>query len=63
MSGTARPSPPRRQTIKGIEYAVFSATAGDYTATYAADTTAPVITDVTASPQPDGTATITLDHG
>jgi VCBS repeat-containing protein len=32
------------KTIKGVQYAVFPATAGAYTATYAADTTAPTIT-------------------
>ena len=48
-----------RQTIKGIEYAIFSAAAGGYTAVYAADTTAPIISDVAAEAHGDGTATIT----
>ncbi len=47
------------QTIKGIEYATFDAAAGAYSATYAADTTGPVITAVTAVPGVDGTATVT----
>ncbi len=37
------------QTIKGIEYAIFAAAAGGYAATYAADTTAPVISAVAAT--------------
>ena len=32
------------RSIKGVEYALFPATAGSYIATYAADTTAPTIT-------------------
>jgi VCBS repeat-containing protein len=35
------------QTIKGVAYAVFTATAGDYTATYAVDNIPPTVTSVT----------------
>ena len=55
----ATPSTFTTQTIKGVEYAVFDATAGAYTATYDVDTTAPVISSVVAAPGADGTATIT----
>lgn len=47
------------ETIKGIAYAVFPATAGDYEATYAPDTTPPVLSAVAASPGGGGTALIT----
>ncbi len=46
------------QTIKGIEYAFFPATAGAYQATYAVDAAAPVISAVTATPT-GSTATVT----
>ncbi len=48
-----------KKTIKGVEYATFSATAGSYEAAYEADTTAPAISGLTATPDADGTATIT----
>ncbi len=38
--------PTTTQTIKGVEYAFFDATAGSYEATYAVDDTPPVISDV-----------------
>ena len=44
------------QTINGIEYAFFDATAGTYAASYAADTTAPVISSVNAGLGADGTS-------
>ncbi len=47
------------QTIKGIDYAFFNAAAGSYEATYAVDTTAPIISAVNAAPGDDGTAAIT----
>jgi hypothetical protein len=48
------------QTIKGIVYAFFDANGGNYIATYStADTTAPVISNIVATPHSDGTATIT----
>jgi N,N-dimethylformamidase beta subunit-like protein/uncharacterized protein DUF4082/cadherin-like protein/Big-like domain-containing protein/purple acid phosphatase-like protein len=47
------------QTIKGVEYAFFPASAGSYEASYAVDATAPVITDVTAIAAGDGKATVT----
>ena len=39
-----------REIIKGIEYAIFNASAGLYQVTYTPDTTAPVITNVTGVP-------------
>jgi Purple acid Phosphatase, N-terminal domain len=48
-----------RDTIKGVEYAFFAASAGSYTASYEADTTAPVISAVNATAAADGTATVT----
>jgi LPXTG-site transpeptidase (sortase) family protein len=53
--------PYRTETIKGVEYAFFDATNGDYQASYAPDTTPPVITNVQATINPDGTVTITWD--
>ena len=43
-----------RKTIKGVEYVMFNAVSGSYTATYANDTTAPEIT---------GPATVSFDDG
>ena len=48
-----------RETIKGVEYAFFPATAGAYTASYAPDTTPPSISGVAAVAAPDGSATVT----
>lgn len=47
------------ETIKGVQYAIFPATAGSYVASYPPDTTPPAISAVAASPSMDGTATIT----
>ncbi len=47
------------ETIKGIPYAFFPAVAGSYVATYNVDETAPLITNVVATPHDDGTATVT----
>jgi hypothetical protein len=47
------------EVVKGVEYARFDATAGSYEATYVADTDGPVITDVDADPNTDGTAVVT----
>ena len=47
------------ETIKGVEYAFFNATPGDYEATYAVDDTGPAISNVSAIADGDGTATIT----
>ena len=44
------PVPFTVEVVKGIEYARFDAAAGSYEATYVADTTGPVITDVQADP-------------
>ena len=48
-------------TIKGLRYAFFTATGGNYEASYTADTTAPLISAVTATANADGTALITWD--
>ncbi len=48
-----------RETIKGVDYAFFPATAGAFTAAYEADTTAPSISAVAAVAAPDGSATVT----
>ena len=47
-----------RETIKGVQYALFAAGSGAFAATYAADTTAPAISARTATAAADGTATI-----
>ena len=47
------------QTIKGIEYAAFTAGAGNYSATYDVDVAAPAITDVQAVPGAPDEATVT----
>ena len=47
-----------KQTIKGIEYAFFDASAGSYAVTFAPDLTGPVITNVSALPDPAGTALV-----
>ncbi len=47
------------QTIKGIEYAAFTAGAGTYSATYDVDVAAPAITDVQAVPGAPDEATVT----
>ena len=50
------------ETVKGIEYAVFSAApSGDFQAVYSLDTTGPVISNIAAAVNPDGTVTITWD--
>ncbi len=46
------------ETIKGVEYAVFAAESGSYVASYAPDTTPPVLTGLVSTPNVDGTATI-----
>ncbi|MGC1850804.1 MAG: N,N-dimethylformamidase beta subunit family domain-containing protein, partial [Solirubrobacterales bacterium] len=63
LSGLKRGGTPvttTTSTIKGIEYAFFDATAGSYTATYAAKAS-PVISNVQAQAKNDGTATVTWD--
>ena len=52
-----------RQTIKGIEYAVFTADPGTYQASYTLDTTPPVISSVSATVGTNGTATVQWAHG
>jgi Purple acid Phosphatase, N-terminal domain/FlgD Ig-like domain/Glycosyl hydrolases family 16 len=47
------------ETIKGIEYAIFPANTATYAASYDIDTTPPVISALSATPNNDGTATIT----
>ena len=46
------------RTVKGVQYAVFKAAAGSYTATYAADTTGPDVTAVSATADAEGHATV-----
>jgi hypothetical protein len=46
------------RTVKGVQYAVFKATAGGYVATYASDDEAPAISGVSASADADGHATV-----
>jgi hypothetical protein len=46
------------RTVKGVEYAVFAAAAGDYVATYATDSAAPEIAAVEAIADADGHAEI-----
>jgi hypothetical protein len=53
--------PMTTQTIKGVDYAFFDATAGSYEATYAVDDTAPVISNLADAVQTNGSATITWD--
>jgi len=48
-----------RETIKGVEYAFFAAAAGQYSATYETDETAPVIANVASTAATDGSATVT----
>jgi methionine-rich copper-binding protein CopC len=55
-SGTAVPF--TRMTVKGVEYAFFSATAGSYTATYGASTAASNATTLTASTMTSGNAIV-----
>ena len=52
------PLPTTTQTIKGVEYAFFDASTGAYEASYAADETPPVISNVAHSAG-NGTASIT----
>ena len=62
LTGMARNGTPitfTRETIKGVEYAFFPATSGDYTASYAPDTVPPAISAVSAVAAADGTATVT----
>jgi hypothetical protein len=47
------------RTVKGVDYVVFKATAGDYVATYGTDDAAPEITGLTATPDSEGHATVT----
>jgi hypothetical protein len=48
-----------RRTVKGIDYVVFKGAAGSYEATYAADTTPPAVSQVAASADDEGRATVT----
>jgi VCBS repeat-containing protein len=59
LTRNGSPHPYTTETIKGVQYAVFAADAGSYAAGYAMDTTPPVISNVTATPQAGGTAIIT----
>ncbi|MGJ0483987.1 MAG: N,N-dimethylformamidase beta subunit family domain-containing protein [Methylomicrobium sp.] len=44
LTGPSGAIQPALQTIKGVEYAFFSAAAGNYTATYGVDSTSPTVT-------------------
>ena len=46
----------KRRTVKGVDYVMFDATAGAYTATYANDTSAPEISGVSATADAEGHA-------
>jgi hypothetical protein len=46
------------EVIKGMEYAFFNAVTGNYVASYLIDKNPPVITNINAVPNIDGTATI-----
>ncbi len=46
------------ETIKGVKYALFEAQAGAYAASYAPDTTDPVISNIDVAAAGDGTAAI-----
>jgi hypothetical protein len=48
-----------RETIKGVDYAMFPATGGNYVARYATDTTPPQISAVTPTSNASTSATIT----
>lgn len=47
------------EVIKGINYAFFDAAPGNFIANYNHDVTGPIITNIVATPNNDGTATIT----
>ncbi|HEU0023995.1 MAG TPA: DUF4082 domain-containing protein [Thermoleophilaceae bacterium] len=49
------------RTVKGVNYVVFKATAGDYVATYATDTSPPEIAGLAAVADGEGHATVTWD--
>ena len=62
LTGMTRDGAPitfTRETIKGVDYAFFTASSGTYAASYAPDTTAPAISAVAAVAAADGTATVT----
>jgi hypothetical protein len=61
LTKDGNPHPYTTQTVKGIAYAFFSATDGDYVASYDVDNTPPVITNIVATPNAGGTATITWE--
>ena len=48
----------KRRTVKGVDYVMFDATAGAYTATYATDTSAPEISGVSATADAEGHAVV-----
>jgi hypothetical protein len=47
-----------KRTVKGVDYVMFDAASGNYTATYANDTTAPEITSVGTTSDAEGHATV-----
>ena len=48
-----------RRTVKGVDYVMFDAAAGNYTARYENDTTPPAVTNVSATADAEGHATVT----
>ncbi len=50
------PVPTQTRTVKGVTYEVFTAATGTYTATYGADTTGPVISNVSVAADSNGTS-------
>ncbi|WP_255436511.1 N,N-dimethylformamidase beta subunit family domain-containing protein [Tessaracoccus sp. MC1756] len=58
LTMAGQPVQTTEQTIKGVRYAFFPASAGSYVASYGEDTAAPVISDVAATPATNGTAEV-----
>ncbi len=58
LTRNGQPVTHETRSVKGISYIVFSGVAGDYVATYAADTSAPDISAVSATTDGEGHATV-----
>ena len=59
LTRNGQPVTRNARTVKGVDYLVFDAAAGDYVATYATDARAPEIGGVAASADGEGHATVT----
>ncbi len=59
LTRNGQPVTRNARTVKGVDYLVFDAAAGDYVATYATDARAPEIGNVAASADGEGHATVT----